>query len=82
MSDAAGAFAVAARLIGDVSLTRSQWAQLRAIDRRYQQALFTLLGGAQRAPTAAELAPLDDAAARDIVAMLTPEQLKVLPPRQ
>jgi hypothetical protein len=48
--------------------------QLRAIDRKYQQALFTLLNGADRPPTSAEIAQLDEIARRDILDMLTPDQ--------
>lgn len=82
MSDVTSAFSVAARLIGSAA-TLSPWqlAQLRAIDRKYQQALFALLDGAQRAPTLAEVALLDEMAARDILEMLTPEQLAVLSAR-
>ena len=81
MSNAMGAFTVAARLLGNLTLSPAQLAQLRAIDRKYQQALFTLLDGTQRAPTAAEISTLDDSAARDILAMLTPDQLAALPVR-
>ena len=81
MSDATSAFTVAKRMLGDLTLSPPQLAQLRAIDRKYQQALFTLLDGAQRAPTTAEILPLDEMAARDILAMLTPEQLAALPAR-
>lgn len=77
-----GAFSVASRLLGTVTLSPQQLSQLRAIDRTYQQALFTLLDGANRSPTIAEIAPLDEMAARDILAMLTPEQLAALPPRE
>lgn len=81
MSDVTSAFGVAARILGQVTLSSSQLTQLRAIDHRYQQALFGVLNGAQRRPTPAEIAPLDEAAARSILAMLTPEQLAALPPR-
>lgn len=74
MNEATGAFAVAARLLGDLTLSAGQLAQLRAIDRKYQQALFTLLDGAQRPAPSAEIARLDESAARDILEMLTPEQ--------
>ena len=69
-----GAFTVAARMLRNVTLTTQQSGQLRAIDRKYQQALFTLLDGAQRPPTVAERSQLDEMAARDILEMLTPEQ--------
>ena len=79
MSDAAGAFTVAARLLGNVTLGPSQLAQLRAVDRKYQQALFDLVDGSQRAPTMAEVLTLDEIAARDVLAILTPDQLAALP---
>jgi hypothetical protein len=79
MSDATGAFTVAARLLGNVTLSPPQLTQLRAIDRTYQQALFTLLNGSQRAPTILEVLTLDEIAARDFLAMLTPNQLAALP---
>ena len=74
MNEATGAFAVGARLLGDLRLSAWQLAQLRAIDRTYQQALFTLLDGGERPATSAEIARLDERAARDILEMLTPEQ--------
>ncbi len=37
------AFTVAAEMLGDVQLSPGQRAQLRAIDAKYQQRLFTLL---------------------------------------
>jgi hypothetical protein len=79
MSDPKSAFTVAARLLGNVMLNPAQLAQLRAIDRKYQQALFTVLDGVERAPASAEIVPLDSMATRDILAMLTPEQLAALP---
>lgn len=82
MSDATSAFSVAARILGDVTLSPWQLTQLRAIDRRYQQALFGLLDGARRRPTTAEVAPLDESAAQSIFEILTPEQLAALPPRR
>ena len=71
MKEPASAFTVAARMCGIATLSPRQMTQLRAIDRKYQQALFAMLNGAQRAPTSAEIAALDDMAARDIVEMLT-----------
>ena len=70
MKGPTSAFTVAARLCGNRTLSPQQMAQLRAIDRKYQQALFTMLDGAQRAPTSAEIAALDDMAASDIAEML------------
>ena len=66
---------MAARLLGNLTLNPAQLAQLRAIDRKYQQALFTVLDGVERAPTSAEIVPLDSVATRDILAMLTRQQL-------
>jgi hypothetical protein len=80
MSDVTSAFGVAARLIAKVTLSPWQASQLRAIDRKYQQTLFELLAGEQRSPTTAEVASLDDMAAREILAMLTPDQLAALSP--
>ena len=77
------AFTVAKALLGDLSLTVGQLTQLRAIDHKYQQRLYTLLhaeerGGraiaGQTAPTSAEIAELDRLAETDILDMLTPEQ--------
>ncbi|HKW10744.1 MAG TPA: hypothetical protein VJO33_10210 [Gemmatimonadaceae bacterium] len=73
-----GAFTVAARILGNVKLSPQQLTQLRAIDRKYQQALFGVLDGAQRAPTSSEISPLDEMAARDILEMLTPDQRAAL----
>lgn len=74
MREPASACTVAAGLLPSIALTPSQTAQLRAIDHKYQQSLYTMLAGAPRAPTATEQSGLDDAAARDILNMLTPEQ--------
>ena len=53
-----GAFSLVERMLGDLKLSVGQWTQLRAIDHKYQQSLFTLLDGA----------------AREILEMLTPDQ--------
>jgi hypothetical protein len=74
MSDSTSAYTVARRILGVVMLTVGQMAQLRAIDRKYQQRLFALLAGAQRVPTAAEVSQLDAMAETEILEMLTPEQ--------
>ena len=74
MSTAIGAFLVAKRMLGDLTLSVGQLAQLRAIDHKYQQSLFTILEGGQRPPTREETQQLDDTAARDILDMLTPAQ--------
>lgn len=70
----ASAFTVAQRLIAGITLTVGQTAQLRAIDHKYQQSLYTMLEGARRAPTDAERSRLDAVAADDIMQMLTAEQ--------
>ena len=70
----ASAFTVAERLLAGITLTVSQTGQLRAIDHKYQQSLYTMLEGARRAPTDAERSQLDDVAAHDIMLMLTAEQ--------
>ena len=80
-----GAYEAAATLLGDLVLSAGQLAELRAIDHKYQQRLFTLLhqdgGGAVQAarePTQAELSGLDAMVAADILAMLTPTQRQAL----
>ena len=74
----ASAFSVAEHLLGRLTLTPGQTAQLRAIDHKYQQSLYTMLSGARRAPTEAERSQLDAMAARAIIEMLTPEQRATL----
>ena len=69
-----GAFSLVERMLGDLKLSVGQWTQLRAIDHKYQQSLFTLLDGAARAPTSEEIEKLDEVAAREILEMLTPDQ--------
>jgi hypothetical protein len=70
----ANAFSVAEKLLGSLSLTPGQMAQLRAIDHKYQQSLYTMLQGAIRAPTEAERSQLDATAAREIMDILAAEQ--------
>ena len=70
----ASAFTVAKRLLAGITLTVSQTGQLRAIDHKYQQSLYTMLQGATRAPTDAERSHLDQVAADEIMKMLTPGQ--------
>lgn len=72
---------LAAELLGHMPLTNWQVAELRAIDRSYQQRLYTLLHRDEavapvpaRAPTEAELEGLRDEVVARILAMLTPEQ--------
>ncbi|HEY2853256.1 MAG TPA: hypothetical protein VGJ18_10445 [Gemmatimonadaceae bacterium] len=74
----ASAFSVAERILNRMTLTPGQTAQLRAIDHKYQQSLFTMLHGDRRAPTEAERSQLDDTAAREIIDMLTTEQRRRL----
>jgi hypothetical protein len=90
-----GAFEVAGRLLRGVELSPGQLAQLRAIDRKYQERLHALLypaGGegapappgaapARREPTGEEVAALDAMVTSDLLAMLTPEQRRDLPSR-
>ena len=70
MKGPTSAFTVAARMVDLGTLSPQQMTQLRALDHKYQQALFIMLDGAQRAPTSAEISALDDMAARDIAEML------------
>lgn len=78
------AYEIAAKLLGDVSWSPGQLAELRAIDSKYQQRLFTLLHGERpdaahrERPTDDELSRLDAMAAADIRAMLTPDQRRQL----
>jgi hypothetical protein len=59
------ALAEAARMLGDMELSPSQLAQLRALNRKYAQRLY------ERRGSEAELRAL---LRSDILAMLTPEQ--------
>ena len=77
----ASAFAVARRVLAGITLSVGQTGQLRAIDHKYQQSLYTMLEGARRAPTDAERSLLDDSAADDIMKMLTAEQRRALEAR-
>lgn len=83
-------------MLGAMTLSPGQLAQLRAINRKYYQRLYTLLRevngaagppGSQSAPGVmptereamkAELAGLGAMQRTDILAMLTPEQRRVL----
>lgn len=67
------AFEVAHEVLGDLPLTTGQTAQLRVIDHKYWQAVFTLLHpdvGDERCADAPEAARLPGA-----VPALTPEQV-------
>lgn len=81
------AYTLAAELLGGVELSVGQLAELRAIDMKYQQRLFTLLhrsgadaagpsapARAEREPTAEELASLRETIESDLFDLLTPEQ--------
>ncbi len=76
------AFSVASELLGDLELAPGQLAQLRAIDHKYQQRIYTLLHGGEtpgptgtrRELTADEAGELRASLEKDILAMLTPEQ--------
>lgn len=85
------AFTLAAQMLGDMPLSAGQLAQLRAIDMKYQQRLFTLVNPieadadatgspvrAPRVPTDVELRALEEMVTSDVIAMLTQEQRHVL----
>ena len=72
---------LASELLGHMPLTNWQVAELRAIDRKYQQRLYTLLHRddaaaprAEQALTEEEVEELRARVVSDILAMLTPEQ--------
>jgi hypothetical protein len=87
-------FAMATRMLGDMQLSAGQLAQLRAIDRNFQQRLYTLLNSppvdargpaaspanarGERELTASEASELNAMVASEILAMLTPEQRRLL----
>ena len=66
------ALAEAARMLGDMELSPSQLAQLRALDRKYAQRHF------EGSRPEAELRSL---LRSDILATLTPEQQRALGPK-
>jgi hypothetical protein len=72
------AFAVAAELFGDRPLTTGQLTQLRALDRRYWQQVYSLLHPDGEAPrealTAGERVGLRAMLVREVRAMATPAQ--------
>jgi Spy/CpxP family protein refolding chaperone len=86
------AFTVAAELLGDLQLTSSQLAQLRAINHKYWQAVFALLhprdDDAQRAALPVERATpaaepsLTARQTADLRAMLDREVRALLTPQQ
>jgi hypothetical protein len=84
------AFSVAAQMLGELELGPGQLAELRAIDSKYQQRLYTLLHASEpparpgsyfeldpavaREPTSAELMGLRVMLVSDIRSLLSPEQ--------
>ena len=86
-----GAYAIAEALLGNIPLTPTQSAQLRALDRKYYQHLQDLERasvGRPRPPADVaatggarvehRLADLEARISADVMAMLTPEQRRVL----
>jgi hypothetical protein len=69
------AFTLAAEIFGDIELSPGQLAQLRALDRKYAQRVYTLLhdSGASRELTQAEAADLEARLRADVLDLLTPE---------
>ena len=68
-------FQMAAELLGGRELSPGQLAQLRALDRKYAQRVYTLLHGPDdtaHEPTAAEAAELRAQLVADIRQLLTP----------
>jgi Spy/CpxP family protein refolding chaperone len=72
------ALTMATEMLGNVELTPGQLAQLRALDRKYAQRVYTLLhdseDGIRRELTEAEAADLEAKLRSDVLALLTPEQ--------
>jgi hypothetical protein len=83
------AFAVAAQMLGGLQLGAGQLAQLRAVDSRHHQRLYTLVNAPAgppesrarpgtprmpREPTPAERLELHAMLVRDVRALLSPEQ--------
>jgi hypothetical protein len=72
------AFTVAAEIFGNMELTPGQLAQLRALDRKYAQRVYTLLHdsetGTARELTDVEAADLEAKLRADVLGLLTPEQ--------
>ena len=79
------AFEVADELLGELPLTAGQLTQLRAIDRKYWQAVFTLLhpDGGDRPPGSRPAAPsLTPEQAAELHAMLVREVRALVRPEQ
>jgi hypothetical protein len=76
------ALTMALEMLGNIELSPGQLAQLRALDRKYAQRVYTLLhdseAGTRRELTAAEAADLEDKLRSDVFALLTPEQQDLL----
>jgi hypothetical protein len=73
-------FMMAEQMLGDLQvLSPGQLAQLRAINSKYQQRVFTLTrsGSAKRELTEGEISELEAMVRGDILAMLTPEQTAI-----
>jgi Spy/CpxP family protein refolding chaperone len=78
------ALTVAAQMLGELELTPGQLAQLHALNRKYGQRVYALMYDAApvaRELTEAEIAELRAMLASDILAMLTPEQVRELEQR-
>jgi hypothetical protein len=75
------ALTIALQMLGNIELTPGQLAQLRALNRKYAQRVYTLLHPSDAAPreelTPAEAADLHANLRADILALLSPEQLKL-----
>ena len=75
------ALSIASELLGNLELSPGQLAQLRALDRKYAQRIYTLMHESEagtRELSDAETADLDARLTTDILGMLTPEQLDLL----
>jgi hypothetical protein len=75
------ALTVAADILGNISLSPGQLAQLRALNRKYAQRAYSLLhesSAPRRELSDAEAADLQAMLVSDILAMLTPEQQSLL----
>jgi Spy/CpxP family protein refolding chaperone len=76
------ALTLATEMLGNIELSPGQLAQLRALNRKYAQRVYTLLHQSDATPreelTAAEAVDLDAKLKADILALLTPEQQSVL----
>jgi Spy/CpxP family protein refolding chaperone len=71
------ALTMATEMLGNVELTPGQLAQLRALDRKYAQRVYTLLHDSEagtRELSEAEAADLEAKLRSDVHALLTPEQ--------